>query len=69
MEYALFLSSQLRKALGSLIVFDITNHRSFDNVRYWVELLRERAVENVQIVLVGNKIDRSNERVVSKEEA
>lgn len=31
--------------------------------------LKDRAAEDVQIVLVGNKIDRNNERSVSQDEA
>lgn len=56
----------MRKASGALIVFDITNRKSFTSVPYWIETLRERAInEQVQIILVGNKIDRAQFRTVS----
>jgi GTPase SAR1 family protein len=61
--------SQLKKALGALVVFDITNRRTFDSVGYWVRQLREKALENVSIIIVGNKIDKANSREVSREEA
>jgi GTPase SAR1 family protein len=55
--------------LGGLVVFDITNRRSFENVRSWISILKERAAEEVQIILVGNKSDLRNQRVVSQDEA
>lgn len=60
------ISSYMRKAHGALVVFDITNARTFKSVGYWVETLRERAAfEHVQIILVGNKVDRAQYREVS----
>jgi GTPase SAR1 family protein len=60
----------MRKAEGALVVFDVTNRKTFTSVPYWVETLREKALEeNVQIVLVGNKVDRAQFRAVSVDEA
>ena len=60
----------MRKAQGAIIVFDVTNKKTFSSVPYWIETLRERASnDGVQIVLVGNKIDRSQYRMVSVGEA
>jgi GTPase SAR1 family protein len=60
----------MRKAHGAIIVFDVTNAKTFRSVGYWVENLRERATfEHVQIILVGNKIDRAQYREVSVGEA
>jgi len=62
--------SQLKKALGALIVFDITNKKTFESVMsYWMNALKDRATENVQIILIGNKIDKNNDRAVSQDEA
>ena len=60
----------MRKAQGAIIVFDVTNKKTFSSVPYWIDTLRERASnDGVQIVLVGNKIDRSQYRMVSVGEA
>ena len=48
-----------------VVVFDITNRRSFDSVSFWVNEVRERAVEQIQIVLAGNKLDKAPSRVVA----
>ena len=54
----LALSSHYRKALGALVVYDITKLKTFENVKRWIESIREQADPNIVIVLVGNKIDQ-----------
>ena len=56
-----------RGAMGILIVYDVTDEKSFENVRGWLESVKEHASEGVQLILVGNKADDENSRVVSKE--
>ena len=57
--------SHYKNAAGALVVFDVTNRQSFNNVRRWIYDVRERADEHVILGIVGNKID-SNVRSVSK---
>ena len=57
-----------RGANGILLVFDITNISSFSHIKNWIEQIKEEASEKIIIYLVGNKIDCSNNRVVSTEE-
>jgi GTPase SAR1 family protein len=57
----------LRKAQGAFVVFDLSSRRTFESVDYWVRELKEKALENVSILLVGNKADKRRE--VSREEA
>ena len=58
-----------RGAQAAFIVFDLTNRTSFENVKTWHDELRE-FTENTDmpIVLIGNKNDLINERVVTHEE-
>ncbi len=56
-----------KKCVGAFVVFDLTNRRSFENVRQWIFAVRERAEPNVQIGLIGNKTD-SERRAVSRQE-
>lgn len=45
-------------AVGSLIVFDVTNKESFQNVPTWIEeLVRNNNNKIVPLVIVGNKSD------------
>lgn len=57
-----------RSSLAALVVFDITNRKSFDDINEWVSEFRSVAGENTIVLLVGNKIDLP-ERAVEKEEA
>jgi Ras-related protein Rab-6A len=50
-------------------VFDITNKQTFLNCDKWVEDVRNERGNEANIVLVGNKIDKAEERAVSLEEA
>ncbi|KAL6175675.1 hypothetical protein ACLB2K_052314 [Fragaria x ananassa] len=61
-------SSYYRGALGSILVYDITRRKSFDNVDKWLRELREYGNSDMVIVLVGNKSDLSHSREVTEEE-
>ena len=51
-----------------LIVYDVTIRKSFENVTTWVECVDKFAKTNVLRILVGNKTDLEDKRVVSKDE-
>ena len=54
--------------MGILIVYDITNSKSFNNLAKWLQNIRVYANESVQMILLGNKCDMENERSISKEQ-
>ena len=62
-----------RRAVGALVVYDVTKEKSFANVRVWIESLKYQAEPEIVIILVGNKIDLCEKnpqmRKVTKEEA
>ena len=57
-----------RGAKGALLVFDITMRQSFVNVEKWFDQIRRYAGADVPIVLVGNKVDLDESRVVATDE-
>jgi Ras-related protein Rab-11A len=61
--------SYYRGAAGALLVYDISNHRSFEDAERWLAELREHADSRIVIMLVGNKSDLRHLRAVTKEEA
>jgi len=61
-------SSYYRGAHGIIIVYDVTNKDSFDNVRQWMQEIDRFATENVNKLLIGNKCDLEEKREVSYEE-
>jgi len=62
-------SSYYRGAHGIIIVYDITDVESFSNVRQWLFEIDRFASEQVNKLLVGNKSDLTNKRVVTTETA
>jgi len=49
-------------ASGGIVLYDITNRESFENVRMWIAELIKHTGKKVPVVIVGNKIDlRANE--------
>jgi len=61
-------SSYYRGAHGIIIVYDVTNKDSFDNVRQWMTEIEKFASESVNKLLVGNKSDLEEQREVTSEE-
>ncbi|KAG4304752.1 hypothetical protein PORY_001805 [Pneumocystis oryctolagi] len=57
-----------RGAMGILLVYDITDEKSFNNVKLWVSNIQQYASENVNKILVGNKCDWEERRVISEEQ-
>ena len=57
-----------KDAHGILLIYDITNKDSFDNIIYWQNEVRNNAQEDTVLFLVGNKTDCTKERQISKQE-
>ncbi|KAG5518581.1 hypothetical protein PMAC_002977 [Pneumocystis sp. 'macacae'] len=57
-----------RGAMGILLVYDVTDEKSFNNVRSWVSNIQQYAAEDVNKILVGNKCDWEERRVISPEQ-
>lgn len=59
--------SYYRNSSCVLIVYDITDRRSFTNVNYWISHI-SNSQNNIPIVLIGNKSDDIDGRTVTFEE-
>jgi len=62
-------SSYYRGAHGIIIVYDVTDRESFNNVKNWVGEIDKYAADGVNKLLVGNKCDLTSKKVVSTDEA
>uniref|UniRef100_A0A3Q3AIS8 small monomeric GTPase n=1 Tax=Kryptolebias marmoratus TaxID=37003 RepID=A0A3Q3AIS8_KRYMA len=56
-----------RGAMGIMLVYDITNEKSFDNIKNWIRNIEEHASSDVEKMVLGNKCDMNDKRQVSKE--
>ncbi|XP_048871118.1 ras-related protein Rab-26 isoform X2 [Brienomyrus brachyistius] len=57
-----------RDAHALLLLYDVTNKSSFDNMQAWLTEIHEYAQQDVVLMLLGNKADAAHERVVKREE-
>mmetsp|Transcript_11170 Transcript_11170/g.14883 ORF Transcript_11170/g.14883 Transcript_11170/m.14883 type:complete len:209 (+) Transcript_11170:131-757(+) len=62
-------SSYYRGAHGIIVVFDVTDQVSYNNVKQWLKEIERYACENVNKLLVGNKCDLEDKRQVAYETA
>jgi small GTP-binding protein len=58
-----------RAAQVAIICFDLTNRDSYDAVGPWADELSQKATNEIQTIIVGNKADITDQRVITHEEA
>ncbi|XP_060195417.1 GTP-binding protein YPTM2-like [Lycium barbarum] len=58
-----------RGAHRIIVVYDVTDQESFNNVKQWLSEIDRYASDNVNKLLVGNKCDLTAQKVVSTETA
>ena len=64
------LSKQLfRGAKGIVLVFDITNRKSFEQLNYWISSFESYGVREEGVLIIGNKLDLEDIRQVTNKEA
>lgn len=59
--------SLLAKVHGIILIYDITDQDSFDHINNWITIIKE-ANENASLILVANKCDIEDKRVISEDE-
>ena len=55
-------------ARGIILIYDVTNIKSYENIKKWINEIKEEISEKVSIVLIANKIDNEPERKISREQ-
>jgi small GTP-binding protein len=50
-----------------VLVYDITNKMSFENIERWLKEVRENADKDIVIMVIGNKTDLKHLRAVRSE--
>ena len=69
-RYKTIISSYFNGAKGVLLCFDISNRKSFERLNFWINELKEKLnLDELFMILIGNKIDKENERQISIEES
>jgi Ras-related protein Rab-5C len=52
-----------RGAAAAIIVFDLTDAKSFDGAKSWAEELKKQGNQDIVLALVGNKKDLPNRKI------
>ncbi len=55
------------KVQGILLFYSITDRESFEHITNWVDIIRDTC-DSLPIILIGNKKDDENSRIVSEDE-
>ncbi|XP_063056758.1 RAB3A, member RAS oncogene family, b isoform X2 [Engraulis encrasicolus] len=66
-RYRTITTAYYRGAMGFILMYDITNDESFNAVQDWSTQIKTYSWDNAQVLLVGNKCDMEDERVVAAE--
>ena len=60
--------SYYKGAHGIVLIYDVTVKKTYDNIRKWLNQIKNEASRRISIILVGNKIDCDDKREVTTEE-
>ncbi|KAJ5070758.1 ras-related protein rabd2a-like [Anaeramoeba ignava] len=60
-------SSYYRGTNGIMILYDVTDQESFDNIKFWIKETQKYAPDNVNIMLIGTKSDLISQKVIDTE--
>lgn len=55
------------QAVGAMVAFSIDNRESFNNLDFWISKMKELSGD-IPFIIIGNKIDLQDKRVVQTEE-
>ena len=63
-----FAKNYIKGLNGVILVYDIITKDTFDKIDFWFKQMKENLDDNTPILLLGNKCDLTDKRVVSKED-
>ncbi|KAF2361873.1 Small GTP-binding protein domain [Trinorchestia longiramus] len=66
-RYRTITTAYYRGAMGFILMYDVTNEESYSSVQDWCTQIKTYSWDNAQVILVGNKSDMEDERVISYE--
>ena len=68
-KYESIVFNFIKKCDGILLVYAVNSEESFNDISKWINKIRElQHNKDFPIILIGNKIDLENERVINKEQ-
>ena len=58
-----------RGAHAAIVIFDLTEQNTFNDLKKWVKDIKNYGEKNIEILIVGNKLDLIEQRTVAKSQA
>ncbi|EAX94967.1 guanine nucleotide regulatory protein, putative [Trichomonas vaginalis G3] len=68
-KFRAIAKSYFRNAVGVILVYDITDRKSFDDLALWLNDVHTLCDPNAAVTLIGNKLDLSSSRAITTSEA
>ena len=68
-RYKSITAAYYKGAKGALIVYDITQKTSYENVDRWISEIKEKASQDMKLMIIGNKCDLVDKREVQTDDA
>lgn len=68
-EYHSLAPIYYKDAQAAILVYSVTDSKSFEKMQQWKKELTASRGDNIKIILCGNKIDLQSQRVVTLEQA
>ncbi len=56
----------IRNVQGIILIYDITDKKSFESIPDWIKSIREAKGDGFPMILLGNKLDKEDKRIISK---
>ena len=66
-RYRTITTGLFKGAAGIILMYDITDQQTFNNVREWIKSIEEETSKKVILILVGNKVDKKEREVLKAE--
>ena len=66
-RYRTITTGLFKGAVGIILMYDITDKQTFNNVREWIKSIEEETSKKVILILVGNKVDKKEREVLKAE--
>ncbi len=64
-KFRSLIKNYYSNANGFILVYDVSNKKSFENLQYWLEVVKSSASPDAKILFIGNKIDLEQSREVN----
>ena len=58
----------IKNAQGIILMYDITDRKSFESIPDWIKSVKDAKGSNFPMILLGNKLDKEDVRVIKEEE-